>query len=98
MVDASQLPSPIGERPPVDVAPRLEQPEHAIELAGQRVGAASDAAFETAYVLLQPLGPLGRPQVAAEVRAPRDRMRLQTSRECHGPVATPGRLFVDVLA
>ena len=44
MVDAGQHLAPLGERPAVEVAPGLEQPQHAVEAAGQRLGARPDLA------------------------------------------------------
>src|SRR6478672_9743537 len=44
--EASEQPSGVGEGPLLDVAPRLEQPEHAVELSGEALAPSADASFE----------------------------------------------------
>ena len=41
----------VGERPPVHVAPRLEHPQHPVELARQGLGAAADVAARSRSTL-----------------------------------------------
>ncbi len=95
MVDASQHVSALGERPPVDVAPRLQHAQHPVELVTQRLGAAVDAPLDAAEVLLQPVGPVGGAQVPAQVRAGRDGMLVDRTGDA---LTRPGVFFRHRLA
>ena len=89
VVDPGQAAAGVGEGPAVDVAPHLEHPQHPVELAGQRLGAALDPPLQPAQVLLQPLGPLRRPQVAAHVGTVGHRVRLRRAGHRAGRVRGP---------
>ena len=59
----------VGERPAVDVAPALENAEHAVELAGEALAATPDAPLEARGLALEPFdrGRRSDPRVALRV-------------------------------
>ena len=69
VVQPGQLAAGLGERPAVDVAPRLEHPQHPVELAGQRLRASADALLDALGVAVEAVGPVGGPQVAVQLGA-----------------------------
>ena len=83
MEDAHQALAPRGERPALQVAPGLEQLQHLVEPAGQRLGAAPDLPLEVGHLAADPLGLAGGPEVPVAVGAVGDRVGEQ-----------PGGLFV----
>jgi hypothetical protein len=68
-------PPSVSERPAVDVLPRLEDAQHAIELAREALRPALDATTEPVGVLGEPLGCGRGLQVHPEAGAGRHRMR-----------------------
>src|SRR5438067_1029225 len=66
VVDPRQLLAGVGEGPSVDVAPRFEDPQHPVELAGEGLGTAAHPTLEAAQLLLQSLGAFSGPEVGAQ--------------------------------
>ena len=75
LVEDAHEPLPfLGERPAVQVAPRLEHLQHPIESPSQRLGASEDLALEVVHLATDPVRPAGGPQVAIEVGTARHRI------------------------
>ena len=66
-----------GQRPAVEVAPRLEQAQDPIEAAGERLGAAPDLTPQVLELAADPLGLDGAAQVGVAVGAVGHRVGLR---------------------
>ena len=81
MVGAGEHLALLGQRPAVEVAPRLQEPQHAVEAPGQRVGAGPDLARAGRRALARgPLAPGRGRGRGARVGAAVDRVRLDGGR------------------
>ncbi len=79
----------LRQRPPVHVPPRLQDPQHPVELARQRLHAPFDAALEALHVANQPIGALEGPEVGASVGAAGDRVGCGRRGLGQGDLAAP---------
>ena len=73
-VEAGELLAGVGELPAVDVAPRLEHPQHPVELPGQALAAAAHAPFGALHVALEALDRRRGPQLLLELRVAAQRV------------------------
>ena len=76
MVRAGQHLSGRREGPAVEVAPRLEEPQHSIEATGERLRAAPDLSPQVLELAGDPLGLRGAPEVRVAVGTVGDGMGL----------------------
>ena len=67
-VQARQALARVGERPAVDVAPRLEHAQHAVELAGEAVAAPAHPPLQPLHVALEALDRVRRPEPRPQSR------------------------------
>src|SRR5207245_2446817 len=66
----------VRQRPPVEIAPRFEHPQHTVEVTSQGTGLALDSPLEIVHLGLGASSLGQRTQMAVAVGAPGDRMRL----------------------